>query len=351
MRTAKSLLALVGVAACLGWLSMAGAQEDQQQPQGGADAGAAAGESSPDAGGAAEAPAAPVKPKPAEIMPLASKGLLLDIVNTGERLIAVGDHGDIVASINGSDWAQAEVPVRAPLTAVTFVDPKNGWAVGHDAAILHTTDGGRTWTLQNFQPELEKPLLDVLFLDNQHGFAVGAYGMLKETLDGGQSWTDQKNALTDAELHLNSITRLGDGELFVAGEQGTVAVSSDQGKTWSKLNSPYEASLFGALPIGDKGAIIYGLRGNIFVSQDVRAGKWSKIDTGNVSTMFGGTRLADGRLVMVGLNGVIWVTDAHGANIKRVTGTVGTTQSGVVGFKGGLLMVGESGVQVVPNVQ
>ena len=44
--------------------------------------------------------------------------------------------------------------------------------MGHDAAILHTTDGGKTWTLQNFQPELEKPFLDVLFLDNQHGFAM-----------------------------------------------------------------------------------------------------------------------------------------------------------------------------------
>jgi photosystem II stability/assembly factor-like uncharacterized protein len=348
MKTAKSLVALVGLAACLGWLSMAGAQEEQ--PQAGADAAAAPAESAPE-GTAAEAPAAPVKPKPTEVMPLASKGLLLDIVNTGERLIAVGDHGDIVASINGNDWAQADVPVRAPLTAVFFVDAKNGWAVGHDAAIIHTTDGGRTWALQNFQPELEKPLLDVFFLDSQHGFVVGAYGMLKETLDGGQSWSDVKNAISEAELHLNSIIRLGNGELFIAGEQGTLGLSGDQGKTWTKLTSPYEASLFGALAIGDKGAMIYGLRGNIFVSQDVRGGKWSKVETGNVSSMFGGTHLQDGRLVLVGLNGVIWMTDANGANIKRVAGTVGTTQSAVVGFKGSLLMVGESGVQVVPNVQ
>ena len=349
MRT--SFLALVSIVA-LGWASIATSQEDQQAaPQGAADAAAAPAESTPTEGTPAEAPAAPVKPKPAEVMPLASKGLLLDIVNTGERLIAVGDHGDIVASVNGDTWAQADVPVRAPLTAVYFVDPKNGWAVGHDATIVHTTDGGRTWTIQNFQPELEKPLLDVYFLDNQHGFAVGAYGMLKETLDGGQSWNDVKNAISEGELHLNSIIRLGNGELLIAGEQGTLGLSADQGKTWSKLTSPYEASLFGALSIGDKGAMIYGLRGNIFVSQDVRAGKWTKVETGNVSSMFGGTKLADGRLALVGLNGVIWLTDANGGNIKRVTGTVGTTQSGVVAFKGGLLMVGESGVQVVPNVQ
>src|SRR3954465_9018082 len=109
MKTAKSLLALVGVAVSLGWFGVASAQDDQQQPASGADAAAAPAESSPE-GTAAEAPAAPVKPKPAEIMPLAHSGLLLDIVNTGERLIAVGDHGDIVASVTGKDedWAQAD---------------------------------------------------------------------------------------------------------------------------------------------------------------------------------------------------------------------------------------------------
>ncbi len=349
MKIARNVWALAGIAAC-GWIGSTIAQDEQQQPAAAPDATPV--EAAPaDPAPAADVPAVPAKPRPAEIMPLASQGLLLDIVNTGERLIAVGDHGNIVASIDGAKWAQAEVPVRAPLTAVSFIDAKNGWAVGHDAVILHTTDGGRTWALQNFQPELEKPFLDVLFLDNQHGFAVGAYGMFKESLDGGQSWTDLKNSISEGELHLNAIIRLGNGDLFIAGEQGTLGVSSDQGKTWTKLTSPYESSMFGALPIGAKGAIMYGLRGNIFVSTDVRTAKWTKVETQNVSTMFGGTALPDGRLALVGLNGVIWITDANGGGVQRVRGTVGTTQSAVIGFKGGLLMVGESGAQIVSKLQ
>jgi len=360
MKTAKSVWALAGMFICAGWINPTIAQDDQQQQPASPDAAAPAesgGGESP-AAPAEAAPSPPAKAQAAEIMPLASQGLLLDIVNTGEHLVAVGDHGDIVVSNDGAKWVQPQdqsgnstVPVRAPLTAVYFTDAKNGWAVGHDAAILHTADGGRTWTLQSFQPELEKPYLDVMFLDAQHGFAIGAYGMFKETFDGGQSWNDVKNNLTEGELHLNAIIKLNSNELFIAGEQGTLGVSSDQGKTWTKLTSPYESSLFGALPVGDKGAMIFGLRGNIFVSSDVRSNKWTKVETHNVSTMFGGTRLPDGRLVLVGLNGVIWVTDANGGNVQRVVGTVGTTQSAVIGFKGGLLMVGESGVQIVANLK
>ena len=31
-----------------------------------------------------------------------------------------------------------------------------GWAVGHDATILHTKDGGKNWTIQQFLPELDE---------------------------------------------------------------------------------------------------------------------------------------------------------------------------------------------------
>src|SRR5690242_18100236 len=37
----------------------------------------------------------------------------------------------------------------AELTAVTFLDADRGWAVGDRGVIWHTTDGGRSWKLQN----------------------------------------------------------------------------------------------------------------------------------------------------------------------------------------------------------
>jgi len=35
------------------------------------------------------------------------------------------------------------------LDAISFFDPLNGWATGFNNLILHTTDGGQAWVLQN----------------------------------------------------------------------------------------------------------------------------------------------------------------------------------------------------------
>lgn len=304
----------------------------------------------PAGGDAKEAPAAPVKPHAAEIMPMTSKNLLLDVARGGGGYVAVGDRGGIIISSDGQNWNQVPVPARAALTAVYFADDQHGWAVGHDAAIVATTDGGKSWKLQNFKPELEKPLLDVLFLDASTGFACGAYGLLLSTTDGGATWTDvDAPAIRGDEVHFNSLIKLGDGSLFIAGEAGMLALSSDQGKTWSKLKAPYDSSLFGALPVGDKGALIFGLRGNVFITQDLKAPKgavWTKVDTHSVASMFGGTTLPSGELALVGLNGVILITSADG-HVRALQTPTGTPLSAAVPTATGLLAVGESGVQII----
>lgn len=341
-----------------GW---AFAQDDGAVP---AEDAASADSSEPAA--AEAAPAAPVKPRDSELMPLAKKGMLLDIVNTGAHIVAVGERGNVLLSNNGKDWAQAQTPARATLTAVTFVDDKHGWAVGHDAVILGTEDGGKTWKLQNFMPELEKPFLDVLFLDASTGFAVGAYGLLYKTSDSGATWTEVDAAsIRGDEVHFNGITKLNDGSLLITGEQGMIGHSADSGATWSKLTSPYEASLFGALPQGEKGAIIFGLRGNAYSSTDVASNTWTKIETNTVNSLFGGVAMPDGRVAMVGLNAWLMLVDpatgassALGIKIKEEgrDGSVreknlSSTLSAALPFNGGMLVVGEEGVSAVSSLQ
>jgi len=306
-------------------------------------------------GAAADAPATvpvSVKPRPAEIMPRAAHALVMGVVDTGEHLIAVGDHGEILASNDGRGWAQLDVPVRSPLTAVSFADAKNGWVVGHDTVILHTGDGGKTWTLQNFQPELENPFLSVLALDKDHAIAIGAYGLIYSTSDGGGTWAAVDSpVIKDAGLHMYSIKKLGNGDLFIAGEQGLLLDSSDGGKTWSKLKSPYEGTFFGAVPVGDKGVLVCGLRGNAFISRDVRGGKWDKIATTAPTSLFGCRSLDDKTVVMVGLNGIIQLVDTASGTARSLKSPGDTPYSDVVPFKGGLVLVGESGIQHLDSLQ
>jgi photosystem II stability/assembly factor-like uncharacterized protein len=288
----------------------------------------------------------PVKPRAAEIARLASHTLLLGVACAGDTLVAVGDRGNILLSSDGQSWKQVEVPVNVTLTAVAFADAKNGWAVGHDATILHTTDGGKTWTLQRFMPEKGEPLLNVFAIDAQHAYGVGAYGMFLQTSDGGATWTEvEATPIREDGLHLNALIRLGDGNLFIAGETGLIGVSAD-GVTWERMPAPYEGSLFGALPHGEKGALVFGLRGNVLVTDDVRAGTWKPVDIGTVQSMFGGAMLPDGRAVLVGSDGEIVYVRPDGS-AHRAPPASGSL-SGVVAVAGHLQMVGEDGVARAP---
>ena len=338
MKTETRVLGALGIAACAACTFAASAQD---KPTG--------------QGVAADAPATvpvSVKPRAAEIMPRASQALMMGVANTGDHLIAVGDHGEILASNDGRNWAQLEVPVRSPLSAVSFADKQNGWVVGHDAVVLHTGDGGKTWTLQNFQPELEKPFLSVLSIDKDQAYAVGAYGLFYKTVDGGGTWSEvTAPAVRGDELHLYSIRKLNNGDLLVAGEQGLLGLSTDGGKTWSKQKSPYEGTFFGAVPVGAKGALLCGLRGNAFLTSDVRGGKWQKVDTTAVTSLFGCEAVDASTVAMVGLNGIIQIVDTATGKARNLKSPGDTPYSDVVPFKGGLVLVGESGIQHLDSLQ
>lgn len=289
-------------------------------------------------------------PEPAEIAPLAQKGLLLDVATTGQGLIAVGERGTIIASKDGQHWSQTEVPVRATLTAVSFADARQGWAVGHDAAIVHTQDGGSSWSLQHFKPELRQPLLDVLFVDSRRGYAVGAFGLFLQTTDGGVTWAEaQAPEIRDEGLHLNSIVRLDDGGLLIVGESGMMAHSID-GTAWRRLTSPYEGSFFGAIPYGEHGAIAFGLRGKVYLSRDVEGGPWTRVEAGTTASVFGGARMPGGGSVLCGADGSLVVLAADGsvkARVAQRSSAPGSssTLAGVVPWRDGLLLVGEQGIE------
>ena len=119
---------------------------------------------------------------------LAGQSMLLDGVSRENVMAVVGERGHVLMSSDGKSWQQIIVPTRTTLTGVYFRDKQNGWAVGHDAAILRTTDGGKQWQKVYNDPEGESPLFDVWFRDEKHGIAIGAYGLYLVSEDGGASW-------------------------------------------------------------------------------------------------------------------------------------------------------------------
>jgi len=318
---------------------------------------------------------------------LAQEALLLGVTRAGKRIVAVGEYGNILLSDDdGKTWHQAkDVPTTVTLTAVHFADEKTGWAVGHDTLILHTTDGGETWTKQFGGGASENSLLSVYFADANHGWAIGAFNFTAETKDGGKTWVERQTlarppavapgaaapvpaaapaasaepfdptkakrpddpyaAATGDENHLNQMFAGPDANtLFVAAEAGAVYRSLDGGANWEKVLTGYIGSFWGGLTAKDGTVYAAGMRGNIWKSTD-KGATWAKADThGADQSISTGLQLADGSLVFVGLGGQVLYSEDG----KAFTLTYRADRKGlnaVLQDGGSLLVFGEAGVQ------
>lgn len=319
-----------------------------------------------EAGG--EQPPHSLKPQPALDAPLAPSYRLIDIADTGQRLVAVGQRGSIVTSTDGKTWKQAPSPVNIMLNRVRFLDAQNGWIVGHDGAILHSSDGGLGWKVQHYDAQARQ-LYDILMLDAQNGIAVGGYGTYLTTADGGARWAPRQFPLADLGLHFNTILRLGDGTLFMAGEKSLMAWSKDNGESWQMLNSPYNGTFFGAVALGERGVLVYGLRGRVYVSLDVTAAArqdpasfdppsrvlvedpkqiaamgWQPLTGGMTESMFSAEKLPDGEVLLVGINGLSQKTQLASATLKPVDLPTKATLADVIAWQGQIVGVGKQGV-------
>lgn len=311
---------------------------------------------------------ATARAQPALTAPKAAQNRLLDIAVVGSHLIAVGEQGVILRSDDGRAWTQVPSPVNGMLTRLHFIDENQGWALGYDAAILQTTDGGGSWSVRHFDPKA-RPLYDLLFLDEQYGFAVGGYGSILETSDGGQHWTPRESDLSALGMHFNAILRLGDGSLFIAGERGLMARSVDAGATWQVLDFPYAGSIFGALSLGENRLLAYGMRGNVFETADIAtcttmdaaawdpyaranvddAAKisalgWRRLDNPVRESLFGALPTQNGTL-LVGVNGTALQRDDASGGLAPIKTPASETLARVVAFKDRLIGVGRKGAQ------
>ena len=303
--------------------------------------------------------------------PLVSQSLLLDITQTDAHLVAVGERGHIILSSDGNSWQQVEVPSTSTLTGVYFVN-QQGWAVGHDSSILHSSDGGQHWQLQNFAPELQRPLLDVLFFNAQHGIAVGAYGTFLRTKDGGKTWLSELHAeflnpddqqymnelrredevfyqqeLASILPHLNSVTLSGD-TLYLAGEAGLLAFSEDFGAHWQRMEIEYSGSFFSIARTSSGSLVAAGLRGNLY-SYDEPSRTWNAISSGSNASLNAIISVDSKTTVVLGNNGAIVTLLGDKASYRQAEDGESLV-NGLV-FKQHIIAVSVGGIKHLQEVQ
>ena len=341
---------------------------------------------------AQEPPATDPSVQPSELLPLATKALLLDLARTSAGLFAVGEHGIVLRGDDAGQWSQLATPTRVALTSVASADGEL-WVAGHSGVILRSSDNGDTWARQridiwnpeSIEPSQGAPILDLLFVDASNGFAVGAFSTLLRTTDGGQSWValslkgrapaadaapaddtapadegmdmgmDDSGVLLADDLvledevdpHLNAIGRDAAGTLYLAGERGAMFRSRDNGDTWQRLGFPYEGSMFGIVAWDAGHVLAFGLRGNVYESTD-GGDSWSRLDTGTEVALMGGTALPGGGAVLAGNEGTI-LQRADGASpFERTTfqnadGETPVLSGAIPDAAGGLILIGDKG--------
>ncbi len=131
-----------------------------------------------------------------------------------------------------------------------------GGAEGGYALLLHTNDGGKTWTRQGDANQLpQNGFIDGDMYDENTAILLAAPDQVGDsyfyrTIDRGSSWTkllwtkENSGIVSGGKLHhrrkVKGVYTFGKQDALAVGDSGLVIHSSNQGDTWTPLTMPEE---------------------------------------------------------------------------------------------------------------
>jgi photosystem II stability/assembly factor-like uncharacterized protein len=230
----------------------------------------------------------------------------------------MGDHGTALQTVDGgTSWklvapfasavpngAQANAPLKRDvpngrvanspvvnaspdgtlpnLISLVFVTAQSGWVVGTHGTILHTEDGGQTWTAQ--ESGTTAAFRGVSFISPTTGYAVGNGGTVLRTEDGGTIWKPDLNLRADySNVNFYAVSFPTPLTGWICGSGGTILRTSDGGKSWALENSNATAILTNMSFVSSTTGWVVGSGhtmlhttdgGASWSSQDVGSGDW-----------------------------------------------------------------------------
>ena len=136
-------------------------------------------------------------------------------------------------------WESVVIPTQSNLNSVYFTDSITGWAVGDSGVIIHTSDGGVSWELQ--ESNTDYGIVSLFFLNNKLGWASAfnysspPYGtLLLKTTNGGEDWITtnypEDNIFITTIVYFDSLTG------WMGGTPHTLIHTENGGNTWQQAN-------------------------------------------------------------------------------------------------------------------
>ncbi len=232
------------------------------------------------------------------------------------------------------DWEiiqSAQEPLIYSRTHLYFLDQNEGWLVGTISSvstILHTTDGGATWTVL-FNDSTDFIMYDVFFVDSNVGWIVGGEGTIWHTVDGGITWTDQSPGTTTE--HLKGIYALNQNVAYVCGNDSTILKTTD-GANWQLLTSgsgtkpdlvdihAFDANTVFAVSTSNDGVIMYTTDGGANWTTT-----YAPFPPGGISQrQYACTGLPNGTAYTVGYHGTVFKSTDYGHTWSNVANMFGS---------------------------
>ncbi len=147
------------------------------------------------------------------------------------------------------EWRLRTTPTNITLQSLSFVDSLTGWAAGDSGIIIHTSDGGRSWSIQN--SNTPENIRDIFFLDHNYGWATAwslsnPFGtLILSTTDGGVSWT--VDPFAEENIFMNTVFFLDSLNGWMGGTPGGLFFSRDGGKHWTR--APVDSGGGAGMPV------------------------------------------------------------------------------------------------------
>jgi photosystem II stability/assembly factor-like uncharacterized protein len=174
------------------------------------------------------------------VNPVPTGNNLNDAFTLGDKLMAFGDGGVFLYSIDGGATGFIQYPDslngNRSIYEADFVSADTGYICGLSGLLMKTTDGGNTWI------HLPSPLTSnywyLDFIDADTGYVVSSDAKVIKTTDGGQSWSMNTLSAIGTTLYKIYFVSPSTGYLGTGSSTlGRLLKTTDYGATWLPVTS------------------------------------------------------------------------------------------------------------------
>ncbi len=145
------------------------------------------------------------------------------------------------------NWAKLNAPTDKLLRYVFFTDSVTGWAAGGDGIIIHTTNGGTSWSVQN--STVTTPLVGLFFLNENTGWTLTWTNtppfrtIIIKTTNGGSDWIAED--FPEPNIFMRAIYFSDEMNGWIGGTK--IMGTTDGGTTWFDAN--IDSNFVSGLPV------------------------------------------------------------------------------------------------------